>query len=411
MNKRELTIRFGIQQGLHWLIMGIMIPVITLIFQSRGLNLFDIGLVMAVWIGSTALLEIPMGGLADKYGKRRTYLVSLFTNMVGCIVLLVSYDFSFLLMSSFILGASRALYSGTLDALFYESFQHQVGDGTFHSALAKVNVMITFGLAIGSLIGGVLPDVINNLGAGFPSVYDLNILTVIIGNVLLLAGTIWVIPNQKRGTSTDPSIFVSSAKSILRTIQCAFTHCVIKRLMQTTLVLGMVLSAAENHWQPYLARIIEDTGYGITMFGMVSSLYFLMSAVASLCSITLLTWFNGSHRMLMLVTRCMAGVLFFLLAHTTSFLAFLVCYLGFFFLFTLGNNSESVLLNDNTSEEVRSTMLSVSSFVVTIGGVLSSLVFGFISEHYGIPLSWQLSGILLVVSSFVLLFIPRSNIG
>ncbi|WP_224055762.1 hypothetical protein [Vibrio penaeicida] len=48
MNKRELTIRFGIQQGLHWLIMGIMIPVITLIFQSRGLNLFDIGLVMAV---------------------------------------------------------------------------------------------------------------------------------------------------------------------------------------------------------------------------------------------------------------------------------------------------------------------------------------------------------------------------
>ncbi|GLQ76405.1 hypothetical protein GCM10007932_57680 [Vibrio penaeicida] len=352
-----------------------------------------------------------MGGLADKYGKRRTYLVSLFTNMVGCIVLLVSYDFSFLLMSSFILGASRALYSGTLDALFYDSFQHQAGDGTFHSALAKVNVMITFGLAIGSLIGGVLPDVISGLGASFSSVYDLNILTVIIGNVLLLAGTIWVIPNQKQLTRIDPSIAVSSAQSNLQTIKSAFTHCVIKRLMQTTLVLGMVLSAAENHWQPYLARIIEDTGYGITMFGVVSSLYFLMSAVASLGSITLLTWFNGSHRMLMLVTRCMAGVLFFLLAHTTSFLGFLVCYLGFFFLFTLGHNSESVLLNDNTSEEVRSTILSVSSFVVTIGGVVSSLVFGFISEHYGIPLSWQLSGILLVVSSFVLLFIPRSNIG
>lgn len=71
MQRNELVVRFGIQQYLHWTVVGLLIPVIILIFQSRGLNLTEVGIVMAVWIGSTTILEIPVGGLADTIGRKK----------------------------------------------------------------------------------------------------------------------------------------------------------------------------------------------------------------------------------------------------------------------------------------------------------------------------------------------------
>ncbi|WP_041394319.1 hypothetical protein [Photobacterium profundum] len=53
---------------------------------------------MAVWVGSTAALEIPLGG-------------------------------------------ARAIYSGTLDAWFYERFHKTEGELTYHQAISKINVV------------------------------------------------------------------------------------------------------------------------------------------------------------------------------------------------------------------------------------------------------------------------------
>ena len=69
----------------------------------------------------------------------------------------------------------------------------------------------------------------------------------------------------------------------------------------------------------------------------------------------------------------------------------------------MGNNSEQVLLNNSTPNEMRSTILSISSFAVTAGGVLASLAFGVISEHYSISTSWILCGAVLLVSSLYFL--------
>ncbi|MFS1887929.1 MFS transporter [Vibrio lentus] len=122
MQRNELVVRFGIQQYLHWTVVGLLIPVIILIFQSRGLNLTEVGIVMAVWIGSTTILEIPVGGLADTIGRKKTYSYSLVLTLLGCLNLLYANSLSSILISAMFLGASRAVYSGTLDAWFYDAF-------------------------------------------------------------------------------------------------------------------------------------------------------------------------------------------------------------------------------------------------------------------------------------------------
>ncbi|AJR09219.1 hypothetical protein H744_2c2563 [Photobacterium gaetbulicola Gung47] len=418
MTREVLVWRYAIQQFIHWTIVGITIPVLILLFQARGFNLQDIGLVMAVWVGSTAVLEVPLGGVADRYGRKATYLGSLIVNILGCFALLYVTELVEMLFSAFMLGASRAIYSGTLDAWFYDAFQQcrqqcRQRKLTFHTAQSYVNMSVTIGLALGSLLGGWLPDYVVSTGAQWASIYDLNLVVVIVANTFLIAVTAVLIrDNKEQNKAVD--VKATNLSVSVQVLSEAFTHDVIKRLMQTTIVYGAVLSAVETFWQPYLMAIIQTTTSGpnessITLFGILAGLYFLMSALSSLFSIRLLAFCNGSHKTLMLATRILAGLVLIAMANSDETLSFTLSYLAFFFFFTLGNSSQSVLTHENTQPQHRSTMLSVSSLVVTCGAVVASLLFGFISEHYGISLSWLICGGALVVSSAWFVLIPDNH--
>ena len=412
LNKKALLKRYCVHQALHWSIIGIAIPVLVLIFQSRGLNFQEIGAVMAVWVGSTAALEIPLGGIADKYGRRNIYLLSLVVNVMGCLTLYFSSG-SFLLTitAAFLLGTSRAIYSGTLDAWFYDTFYAARGELTYHKAISIVNVMVTIGLAIGSLVGGGLPDYVVSLSINLNSIYDLNLILMCIANVLLFFVSLVLISDLK-AKRYNPSQL--QCKQLIRhsieAIRISFSHSILKRIMQTTLVFGFVLNSVETYWQPYLSEVISNKTYGVTIFGVISALYFLMSGISSLLSVPLLRLFNNSHRELMFISRSLSGVCLIFLALSDTVYSFTIFYLIFFFLFTAGNNSEMVLLNDNTDEEQRSTMLSISSSIVTIGSVVASLILGYISEQYGIVVNWVACGVLIIGSSLLFLLLPNKEV-
>ncbi|MFS1465905.1 MFS transporter [Vibrio lentus] len=404
MQRNELVVRFGIQQYLHWTVVGLLIPVIILIFQSRGLNLTEVGIVMAVWIGSTTILEIPVGGLADTIGRKKTYSYSLVLTLLGCLNLLYANSLSSILISAMFLGASRALYSGTLDAWFYDAFARIPGDNSYHTAMAKVNVFVTVGLATGCLLGGVLPN--SMVSSYFESfdVYDISIFVTSVSSIILLFLTRLLLPDeQRRIKESHKNTIIIAVKTSVQALNFSLHHRTLRLVIQATLIFGATMSAVENLWQPYLSELMGMQSKDLTLFGIISALYFLMSALSSIVSVPLLKVFDGSHKALMFVTRALAGLSLILLANTNNTMSFALLYLTFFFLLTMGNNSEQVLLNENTPEEMRSTILSISSFAVTGGGVLASLASGFISEYYGISLSWILCGSVLLISSLYFL--------
>jgi len=404
MLRNELVVRFGIQQYLHWTVVGLLIPVIILTFQSRGLNLTEVGIVMAVWVGSTATLEIPFGGLADTIGRKKTYSYSLVLTLLGCLNLLYANSLIGILVSAMFLGASRAVYSGTLDAWFYDAFARTAGYNLYHTAIAKINVFVTAGLATGSLVGGLLPSsVVCSYFESF-DVYDINIFATGVSSIILLLLTWRLLPNEQRTSSESPKNTVTTAlKTSIQALTVSLNQWTLRLLVQATFIFGAVMSAVENFWQPYLSELMGIQPKDLILFGILSALYFLMAALSSIVSVPLLKVFGGSHKALMFVTRALAGLSLILLANTNNTMSFALLYLTFFFLFTMGNNSEQVLLNENTQEEMRSTILSISSFAVTAGGVLASLALGVISEHYGMSISWILCGAVLLASSLYFL--------
>ena len=408
MNKKTLLFKYAAHQGFHWLTIGIGAPVLILIFQSRGLNLQEIGIVVAVWVGSTAILEIPLGGVADKYGRKNTYLASLIINILAFKSLYFSTEIFTLLISASLLGSARAIYSGTLDAWFYDNFNKAEGELTYLQAISKINVIIALGLAIGATLGGWLPDFVKDSSLDFTSIYDLNIIIIIIASTALFAFTLVIInDDEKSNENTPPHKQNSFVGHSLVVIRKSLTHNVLKRLLQTLLVYGLVLSSLESFWQPYLLKIIDGTSFGVSVFGIITALYFITSSISSLASVYMVTLFEGSHRMLLFVSRTLSGLVLIALAYSDTVLTFGACYLLFFFLFTLGNNSERVLLNENTIESHRSTMLSIRSFMMTSGAVISSLLLGYVSEQYSIQANWILCGTFLAITSILFVLIPH----
>ena len=143
MTKEKLLRLFTFNQSFHWLMTGLLIPVLTLLLLKKGLSLFQVGIALGVYSGFAILFELPTGGLADSIGRKRVYLISLVVSFSAMTCLLFAQGFSALLIFGFMLmGAARALSSGTLDAWFVDEFWKIEPDGNLQAALAKAGIFI-----------------------------------------------------------------------------------------------------------------------------------------------------------------------------------------------------------------------------------------------------------------------------
>lgn len=411
MSKEKLTLLYAVHQAFHWLIVGLTIPIIIILYQSRGLTLSEIGIVMTVWVGCNALLEVPLGGAADQYGRKRVYQISLLITMLGCVVTLYANSFVSLMIAAALLGSARAVYSGTLDAWFYEEFHRLKGNITYHQASAKVNVMLTLGIGIGCFLGGQLPFVYKNWSTSEGYQFNGNVIMTILLSLLLMMLTQVIVQesNFKADNTTDEASATKTGviKHGFVTLRASLNHSILRPLLLAGFVYGLVLSTVETLWQPQLMLLQVNTE--IARFGVISALYFAMAALASFSSVKAVAWLNGSHRNLLFFSRGLSGVVLMLLAQAASPETFTLLYLLFFFLFTLGYNSERILINHVIESKQRSTLLSLYSFTISSGAIFSAGLFSYIADIYSISTSWMIAAVALTMSCFWYLKMPQAS--
>ena len=79
--------------SLHWFSTALPLALLVLLHQTRGLDLFQVGLLMGAYSLTIVLLEVPTGGLADSIGRKKVTLLAYgFTLLSGGIFL---FAFSF----------------------------------------------------------------------------------------------------------------------------------------------------------------------------------------------------------------------------------------------------------------------------------------------------------------------------
>lgn len=403
MNKQQLLKIFIINQTFHWFIVGIMVPVIALFQLEKGLNLFQIGISMAIYSGTVVILELPTGGLSDTIGRKKVYLISLLIKFGAAFTVLIAQDFQIIILGFLLFGMARAFSSGSMDAWFVDEF---------HLIDPKGNLQE--GLAAGSLLGGFLPMSLGKVTNQIPKLgtYSSNLIAilffVIIQYLLTSKLIIEEIPPERK------SDFISGFKllpEVLSTsIQYGIKNNIIFLLLLSTFAWGVGFSGLETFWQPQVKNILGSDSQ-TWIFGALTAGYFFAGSLGNVLITPLCKLFKNNYSLVLFLIRLFMGVLFFILALQNKIAGFTIFYLTLFLYNGMNNAPHATIFNYQIPSEKRSTLLSFESLFLQIGGLLGALIMGYISNSFSITTAWFIGSAVLVLSCFTYLFLFLSKKG
>ena len=100
----------------------------ALFYLSRGLNLSQIFYLAIVWSVVNILFEVPSSYLADNWGRKKTIVFGVALYVISCGWLIFAHSFWMLGLSVFFYALSNACFTGTDEALIYDT-NRELGDG------------------------------------------------------------------------------------------------------------------------------------------------------------------------------------------------------------------------------------------------------------------------------------------
>ncbi|WP_380167826.1 MFS transporter [Jannaschia sp. R86511] len=193
MSERRYVRAFTALSALQYLPLGLVVPVEILIMQARGLGAGEIGIVVAVIGLTTALLELPTGGLADVVGRRTVLVAGAVVTLGSLLLFATASDLGLFLLAGAAFAVGKALESGPLESWFVDAVHdiHPPGerrDATLTLGLGRAGTATGLALAAGAVGGGLVAELARRGGLPSDGITALVALSVplLVGALLLV---------------------------------------------------------------------------------------------------------------------------------------------------------------------------------------------------------------------------------
>ena len=380
----EIRRRYLALQGLRWLPVGFVAPVLVLIL-SRELPLARIGPLLAIYGVTTALLELPTGGMADRWGRRPVLLASSVASVGFYALILASADMAVLALGVTLGGVSRALDSGPLEAWFVDATLEVDPDADIRSGLAAAGTINGVALALGSIAGGVLPRF-----------FDGRLLAAVVAALVFQLLHLLAVAALLAEDRIDPDSGRGERASLRQVIGAALgprsggrPHLV----FVGAAAIGVGLVAVESLWQPRFVDLL-DRDDATVFLGVLLAVAFAASAVGAAVSPAV------ARRLEPRLDPTAAGqagvgVTLFVLALASWAVAAGVLFVLFYALLGVVGPLRAELLHREVTAAHRSTALSGDSLALQFGGFVAALGLPPLADAHGIPLAWMIAGSVL----------------
>ena len=410
MSARRHIRVFQIHQFLDRFAMGLTVAVVALALTDRGMDLFQISLLFGVYALTTLAMELPFGGLADSIGRKPVFLAAVVASLISLALFLSTSDFYVLALSFVFIGFGRALRSGTLDAWFVETFKAAAPNVDVQPALAKAQGANAVGLAIGAVLGGLLPDAFGSVatGLGF-SIYDVSYIAsfgVMLGVFVFTMTAIVEKPRLvtpgalKQGFANVPSVIKDAGR-------LALNHPTLSILLAALAFFLMATNPVEVIW-PTHAKPMLNEAYANTVIGALTATYFFSIAFGASLSPYISRMFKRRHAVTLAATfASMAGAQI-ALALQGGIIGFVAIFILYSVVLGVSETPASSILHRCVDDRQRSTMLSLRSLIQQLGAALGLVLAGAIAELYSTPLAWMIgAGFLIIAVILMVVLINR----
>ncbi|MCR8842477.1 MFS transporter [Paenibacillus sp. SC116] len=334
-------------------------PVLTLFYYARDMTGAQILLMPVFWSLSLLLGEVPAGVYADRFNAKISFMTGTFIRIVGVSILLFANEPWLFYLSAILSGLSVAFFSGSDQALIYDSLKESGEEDRMDKAIGKIQsgtfIATFFAVVTGAILARDLRD-------------EQFILLIVLGLVLIVASIFFIlrlrVPQNQQEVAVDGSLatVLEGIKVIRQAPQLLFM------VLNATLVFTSGVVAFELFDQPFLNGAGLPVEYIGLMYGAGAVLGFFSSHTIG--------WLTQriSRISLLFMTGLLAASSLLLAGLFGNILILaLTVFLALKFVSAVRVPIYSQLSNDLIPSHVRATTISLLSI---IDGVLDLIVFG-----------------------------------
>jgi MFS family permease len=409
---RSATRRLVALTVLRWLPVGLQAPITVLLAQSRGLSLAEIGVLFTVHGVVVVVLELPTGGLADVLGRRPVVVAGAVLYLVSCLVFATATSFPGFVVAILVLALGRALDSGPVEAWYVDTVHRIDPTADVAPGLARHSAADGGSLAVGAVLGGLLPGV---LGSVAGNALALPYLAAGFLDLLFIAAVLWLLTEDRpprEGSVT--SALAAGVRAMPGTVTGALRLSVTDGPMRLVLLLtaagGVALVVCELLGPVRFSELAGSADEGAAVYGTVLAVSFAAAAVGAMATPALRRLLRGS-------TRVTCAVLMLLGAGGLAVLAgpdLLVLAAVGFAAYYLAHGSTwpllSAVLHSRVDAAYRTTAVSAMSLAMALGGILGNLVIPRLAAALSIDAAFLAVAAVVLVAAGACLRLPRVTV-
>lgn len=352
-------------------------PVATLYRISRGLSMSQIFILEAILMILMLSSEVPWGYFSDRYGYKKTLIISYFLLFISKIIFYFADNFIFFLMEAILAALSFSGMSGCDSAFIYSLSKEDNSEKVFGRFSASGSI----GFFAASIFATMMVKQSMNIAVLFTIIPH--------GLAFFISFFLPEIPNEKydenKKLSLKESIFISFQN---------------KRIF--LFIISMALFSNVAHIVTVFLNQLqyERTGIPLYYFGILTAVMQILNLV-SIRSYRLTERFGQS--IIIKILLIVPTISFFLLGYTqnayVSILLIALTELAKSIIFPIRSDIE----NKSITTENRATVLSVYSMISNIIGINISLLIGKVAD---ISLKMSLYtcgfiGVIAIISGFL----------
>ena len=375
---------------------GLLTPILSLTLIDKGASLSNLSIILGLYALSVILLELPTGVMADIFGRKKIFVLSLIIFTVCFSLLLTSSGFIVLCIVMMLYGLAKALASGSFDALFIDYYIDNFGKDKLHNITTRLSVLEALGLSAGALSGGFFPEISAKFFSSI-GIYDLNIIVRIVLTVTLIILSVLFISDISDADKSEKKQRISIKQHIKNSSDFVFKNSTVLCIFLSVFSTGFFLSALETYWQPHFITFLPDES-SVRLLGLMAFLYLGAAMIGSIVSNNTIKKYKLNLRRMYLVMRGLIALLLILTALQTSIPLFIALYASIYLVFGMATIPEGVILNSETPNEIRASVLSVKSFTMQIGGLSGSFLYSILIKLISIPSIWILAAITILIT-------------
>lgn len=387
---------YSVLYFLNFYLSGLLIPVLSLLLIEKGATLSNLSIILGFYAFTVVLLELPTGIMADLFGRKKTFSLSLIISTIGFIIILFGKGFLFMCLGIMFYGISKALASGSFDALFIDYYIEHNGKDHLHNITTRLSVLEALGLSAGAVSGGFFPKI---AALYFPSlgVYDLNLIVRIVLSLLVSFMSMIYIVETKKPEKTER---ISIKQHVINSSNLVMKNTTVICIFISVFATGIFLSSLETYWQPHFISLLPNDNM-MGLLGVMAFLYLAAATVGSIASNKLIKKHKLNSKKLYLFMRLMMSLFLVATSLQTKIYPFIGFYSIIYMMFGMASVPEGAILNGEVPNEIRASVLSVYSFIFQIGGLSGSLIYSIIINYVSIPIIWTIAACVILVTVLI----------